>query len=369
MKRIDFEKGIVNHGDWSRLSACMKRAANGESLTLGFLGGSITQGSLASTPETCYAYRVYQWWTEKFPKAKIQYINAGIGGTTSQFGVARVEEDLLRFRPDVIFIEFSVNDDNNPHFRETYEGLVRRAYGPALVLIHNVRYDDMTSAEEMHLQIGRHYDLPCVSMKSTIYPEVAAGRIANREITPDDLHPNDLGHAMVAGVVTHLLDRIYEKALAGEWEPPKNACLPAPLTANQYQCSIRYQNHNSSPILEGFTPDPEPQHHITQTFRRGYTAEKVGDKITFFVEGTGIAVQYRKSVTKPTPIAKVVVDDREEEAMLLDGNFQEDWGDCLYLETVLRHGENRCHKVEIRIVESHENDMVPFYLVSVIGSK
>ena len=39
----------------TRLKNLMKRAANGESLVIGFLGGSITQGSLSSTPKTCYA--------------------------------------------------------------------------------------------------------------------------------------------------------------------------------------------------------------------------------------------------------------------------------------------------------------------------
>lgn len=372
MVNIDFEKGIVNSGNWSRLVACMHRAAAGEPITTAFLGGSITQGSLASTPEKCYAYLVFQWWTEKFPNAKIRYINAGIGGTTSQFGAARVDEDVLRYEPDVVFVEFSVNDDCNVHYQETYEGLVRRIYGsengPALVLIHNVQYDDRSSAEDVHLPIGKHYDLPCVSMRSAIYPEVAAGRLPNREITPDDLHPNNAGHALLAQAVTHLLDKVYCAAMTREPAPVCES-MPDPVTANQYEHSIRYQNHNSSPIAEGFAADPEPQQHITQIFRRGFTAGKVGDKITFFVECTGIAVQYRKSVKKPTPIAKAVVDGNEDAAVLLDGNFQEDWGDCLYIDDVLVHGEDRVHKVEISILEANEDDAVPFYLVSVIGSK
>ena len=83
----------------------------------------------SSTPETCYAYLVYKWWKEKFPQAQIEYINAGIGGTTSQFGVSRVEQHLLQKKPDFILIEFAVNDDNNEFFRETYEGLIRKTYG------------------------------------------------------------------------------------------------------------------------------------------------------------------------------------------------------------------------------------------------
>ena len=361
---IDFEKGMVNRGNWYQIQQVMQRAERGEEITLGFLGGSITQGSLASKQENCYASLVYKWWSERFPKVK--FINAGIGGTTSQFGVARVEEDLLSFHPDLIFVEFSVNDDCNSFFRETYEGLVRRILksGAALMLIHNVRYDNMVSAEDIHLEIGKHYELPCVSMKSTIYPLVASGEIQNRQITPDDLHPNDEGHKLVASVITAYLEKIHQARMDEEPNP-----LPTPLTENQYERSRRHQNHNSNPILEGFVPDPTPQTHITQMFRKGFTAWKKGDRITFFVEGTGVAVQYRKSVRKPTSIARAVVDDCQKTAVLLDGNFQEDWGDCRYIDTVLFHGEKKLHKVEVTVIEDHEDDAVPFYLVSVIGSQ
>lgn len=359
---IDYEKGMVNRGNWHAIASVMERAARGEEITLGFLGGSITQGCLASCQENCYASLVYQWWRAHFPKVKL--INAGIGGTTSQFGVARAEEDLLRHRPDVVFVEFSVNDDATPFFQETYEGLVRRILSdcPAVMLIHNVRYDNMASAEDVHLPIGRHYQLPCVSMRSTIYPLVDSGEVENRQITPDDLHPNDRGHRMVADVINAFLEKILRAEKKDEALPN----LPRPLTENQYEHSVRHQAFNFAPVLEGFQPDERPQEHITQMFRRGFTAWRRGDRITFWVEGTGVAVQYRKSIRKPAPIARVVVDDCDPQ--LLDANFTEDWGDCLYIDTCLFHGERKRHKVEITIVEAHENDAVPFYLVSVIGS-
>lgn len=358
---VPIHNGLVHPGNLSRLKATMNRSAD-EPVTVAFIGGSITQGSLASAEECCYAHRIYRWWQNRFPNSR--YINAGIGGTDSQFGVARVEEDVLRFRPDVVFVEFSVNDENTPHFRETYEGLVRKILrsGAAVVLIHNMFYDSGKSAEEMHLEIGKHYDLPCISMKSAVFSAVKEGRLQRRALTPDDLHPNDRGHALVASVVTGFLDRVSSADI-----PVLPTDLPKPLTANGYEYSFRHQNHNAAPVLEGFLPDPTPQEHITQMFRRGYTARNRGDKITFLVEGTGIAVQYRKSVRQPAPIAKVTVDGVH--SCFLDANFRETWGDCLYLESVLIHGEDKPHRVVIEITESHENDAVPFYLVSVIGSR
>lgn len=361
---IEFEKGIVNRGQWGRIQRVMDRAAAGEDITVGFLGGSITQGSLASTPEKCYAYLTYRWWQEKFPKSHITFINAGIGGTTSQFGAARVGEDLLQYQPDFVLTEFSVNDDNTPHFQETYEGLIRTIAktGCAFMLMNNVCYDTGVNAEEMHLAVARHYGLPSVSMKPTIYAALQRGEMTNRDITPDDLHPNDAGHALVSQVICHLLEKIWaaprEEILDGE--------LPAPITPNRYEGSIRYQNHNSEPVMNGFEKDPTQQNHITECFRRGFTAWHEGDSITFTIDCGCVGVQYRKSVNQPTPIAKITVDGGHE--LLLDGNFKETWGDCLYLDTVAEGLERKPHTVEVRIVEAHENDAVPFYLVSVIGS-
>ena len=52
--------------------------------------------------------------------------------------------------------------------------------------------------------------------------------------------------------------------------------------------------------------------------------------------------------------------------MLLDGNFDEDWGDCLYLESVLHHGKQGRHTVEIRVIPEEYETAEPFYLVSLI---
>lgn len=379
---VNFKDGIAFHGNTERIAKVLKKAESGQPVTLAYLGGSITQGSLSSTPDTCYAAMTTRWWREQYPQTEITYINAGIGGTTSQFGVARVESDVLAYAPDFVVIEFSVNDDNSLFFRETYEGLVRRVYSsktsPAVLLVHNVMYESGTNAQDQHETIGRYYNLPCLSMKTSVYQAVAHGKIAVRDITPDDLHPNDAGHALLAGLITDFLEQIQKESVDTAAEGVAVAAetfaatavtetLPAPITANAYQASVRYQVYNSKPELCGFVADTEEQHHITDIFKRGFIGKKKGDRIRFEIDGTGIAVQYRKSVKHPACVAKVVLDGDEANAMVLDGNFEETWGDCLYITTVARHIEDKKHTVEITVTDGDES-MVPFYLVSVIGS-
>ena len=370
---VNFEDGMVFRGNTERIAKVLKKAEQGKPVTLGFLGGSITQGSLSSTPDTCYAAMTAKWWREQYPQTEFTYVNGGIGGTTSQFGVARVESDVLAYEPDFVVIEFSVNDDNNLFFRETYEGLVRKVYSsktaPAVLLVHNIFYEDGKNAQDQHETIGRYYQIPCVSMKTSVYQAIAHGKIAVREVTPDDLHPNDAGHALLSGLITHFLEKVQKEDVAKITDiVRKQEELPKPITANAYQDSVRYQNYNSAPELSGFVADPEEQNHITDIFKRGFIGKKTGDSIRFEIEGTGIAVQYRKSVKHPACVAKVVLDGEEATAMELNGNFEETWGDCLYITTVAKRLEEKTHTVEITITEGEEG-MVPFYLVSVIGSR
>lgn len=366
---VHADKGWVNRGNLYRMKELMKRAEAGDRMTMAFLGGSITQGSVSSQYTNCYAYLVYDWFVKKFPKTAFTYINAGVGGTTSQFGVARADEDVLLYKPDFTIIEFSVNDDNTDFFKETYEGLVRKIYGskyePAVLLVHNIFYNTGISAEEKHREIGSYYNLPSVSMKTTIYPETVSGAIPVREVTPDDLHPNTQGHALLAEVITDFLEKVY----AQKDEPEEKPVMPIkPVTVNAYEKAKRYQNYNSEPVCNGFEADDTLKKYVNDMFRGGFTASKQGASIKFEVEGTELAVQYRKSVNKPAPIAIAIVDGEEDKGIILDANFQETWGDCLYIETIAKHIEDKKHTVEVKLIETHEDDVVPFYLVSIIAS-
>lgn len=367
---LNYEAAVANRGNQARIKKVFKRAMQGEKLTVGFLGGSITQGSLATKPEFCYAYRVYEWWCRTFPNAEFVYLNAGIGATDSQFGCARADSDLLAYRPDFCIVEFSVNDSSTPHYMETYEGLIRKIYGadwkPAVLLVHNVCYDNGANAQLMHGRVARYYDLPAVSMQSCIYPELVSGRLENRDITPDDLHPNDYGHGLVASVITYFLEKIL-----GDVEHEEEAAVlkAEPMTANAYEHSVRYRNDNSRPVLKGFSADGEAQDRITDIFKKGWTASEKGASIRFEVEGSCIGVQYRKTIQLPAPVAEVILDGDEAHPFILDANFDETWGDKLVLDTVLEHGEDKLHIVEIRLREVHEGDKLPFYLVSVIASR
>ena len=362
-----FNRGIINTGNLTRMNRVMKKAMAGEAVTIGFIGGSITAGAMSSTPQTCYAFLVYSWWKDKFPMSAVNYVNAGVGATTSKFGVARVEEDLLQQNPDIVIVEFSVNDSDNDLFQETFEGLIRKILlyqtEPALLMFNNVFYHTGVNAQRVHNQIGEFYDIPIVSMKESIYTEIEKGNIIASEISPDNLHPNDLGHKIVAGLLINRLDQIFDAAknniIAGSYSVPEKT-----VTANRYFDSIRRSGRNTNPKLKGFTKDEAIKENQWDVFKNGWFGGSKGSSICFEVEGSMISVQYCKYAKHPAPIANVVIDHNEETAIILDANFDETWGDCLFLQDIIVNGVAGKHTVEITIIEAVEDKA--FYLASVI---
>lgn len=90
-------------------------------MKIAFLGGSITQAP---------GYRVQfeKWFKRSYPEVPLSTINAGIGGTGSDLGVARVDEKVLSENPDLVFVEFAVNDAQTDSLQivRSMEGIVRK---------------------------------------------------------------------------------------------------------------------------------------------------------------------------------------------------------------------------------------------------
>ncbi|MDY2628965.1 MAG: SGNH/GDSL hydrolase family protein [Lachnospiraceae bacterium] len=362
----------MNDINRNRIIRCMQAARDGKELTIGFFGGSITQGSLATEHSRAYAYRVFEWWEKTYPQAQLHYVNGGIGGTSSHFGTARVVKDLLMYQPDFVVVDFSVNDDEKDglFFQETYEGVIRQILQwpskPAVVILNNVYYDTGINAQEYHNAVADYYGIPHVSVKDTIYQRILNGEFTREELTPDNLHPNDKGHALVAGEICSCLESFRKIAEEEEQTEEAEDAIPAPFTANAYEHAVLWTIANSNPELEGFRADPREKAGHLDFFKNGWTASKTGDRIRFQVEGSCLAVQYRKTIQKPSPVARVIVDGQVDRAVILDGNFEETWGDCLYLQKILHHGKKGLHTVEIEITEAGEEDQSPFYLLSLI---
>ena len=329
---------VINSGSHTALIKAMDKARRGEDLCVAFIGGSITEGYSSTSHDKCYAKLIHDWWVKTFPDSTISYVNAGIGGTGSDYGAARVGRDVLTHAPDVVFVDFTVNDAANEFYFETYEGLLRQillsAQHPAVVLLHFVQYDSGVSAQQWHLKLGKHYALPCISCVDSIYKKLKDGLIEASLFTQDMLHPNDTGHKMIADMVTEFLSDVAAEP-GGE---AADADIPAPLSPNAWEKAVCLQNKDCEAYLAGFVKDTKEKEYPADHFRGGWSGRKAGDEIVFKLNCSEISVQIRRTVKRPAPVAVAVVDGDEENAVMLDANFDQDWGDCLSVIPVMRHG-------------------------------
>ena len=84
------------------------------------------------------------------------------------------------------------------------------------------------------------------------------------------------------------------------------------------------------------------------------------------MDAANIAVQFRRTIRRPALRAELILDGDRAHPVLLDGNFDEDWGDCLYLTPILHHGARKAHTVEITILPCDAENATAFYLLSLI---
>ena len=205
---------VLNAGNQARLAKLIKKLQGGESVTVAYLGGSITQGSSAGN-ELCYARLTTNWLEEQFPDAKIKYVNAGIGATGSYIGIHRAERDVLAYAPDLVFIDFSVNDtsDRITTNKATYEGLIRKLWqadsAPAIITLAMTQ-ENGTSVQTEHSEIAVKYDIPMISYRNAILDVIDKGYIVWDDISDDNIHPNVQGHAVLTQMITNYLQNVID---------------------------------------------------------------------------------------------------------------------------------------------------------------
>ena len=225
-KEIDFNcadyeniiaASLISAGDTARLRRAVERAKNGKDICIAYIGGSITQGAGAAPVNTeCYAFKSYNMFKEQFGNGNnVHFIKAGVGGTPSELGIIRFERDVLRdytVEPDIIVIEFAVNDEGDETKGIFYESLVRKALKlscePAVILLFSVFANDWNLQERM-IPVGRHYNLPMVSIKNAVtrqfYKKDGEGRVFTKnQFFYDIYHPSNAGHRVMADCLLYL---------------------------------------------------------------------------------------------------------------------------------------------------------------------
>ncbi|MBX2921458.1 MAG: hypothetical protein KF746_04625 [Chitinophagaceae bacterium] len=288
------------------LSNFFRKATRGDSVKVAYLGGSITAQN---------GWRVYSldWFKQRFPKAAFTEINAAIGGTGSDFGVFRLNDQVLKFDPDLVFVEFAVNDRNTPAEKITrsMEGIVRQVWqhNPStdICFIYTLRDNFLDtlqnatlplSAKTMEI-IADKYGVPSINFVFEVADQVKHSKLvftgASKELngikvfSPDGVHPYpETGHH----IYLEVLQRSFEKMIPLKARHTKKRKLPEPI-APDYFAHTQMIGLEKVSLSKGWEILPVKDHADFSGFGRflsrvGEAAP--GETLSFRFKGTTVGI-------------------------------------------------------------------------------
>ena len=223
------------------LENTLYRLQHDKKLTVGYFGGSITEGAGASKREFCWRELSAKWLRETFPDCGIDTIQGAIGGTGSNLGIFRMEKDLLSKNPDLVFIEFTVNDGCGDFFEisANSETLVRQIYAwnpkAEIIYVHTstkalsdrIAEGGEITARTAHSTVMHYYGIPQIDMGEILRTRVIAeGGDWKARYTTDTVHPSDVGYTVYRDAVCAFLG---EHLVGRTADGLTTKALPAPL--------------------------------------------------------------------------------------------------------------------------------------------
>lgn len=263
---VDFESmayremishSLVSTGNNYRLKKVIEKAKAGEDVTIAYIGGSITQGAGGKPINTkCYSYISYQAFCDLFSPCNgenVHYVKAGVGGTPSEFGMVRYERDVCKdgeIKPDLVIIEFAVNDEGDETEGVCFESLVMKVLQaenkPAVLLNFAVFMNDWNLQDRLQ-PIGERYELPMVSVKDAVSPQFEQSNvITKRQYFYDIYHPTNDGHRIMGDCIGYLFEQVDKEEMAKE----DISLDKKPVYGTQFKDIVRFDRKDADAYAE-----------------------------------------------------------------------------------------------------------------------
>ena len=292
----------------------------GGPVTIAYFGGSITEAA-------GYRVKTEQYFKSAYPECSFTAINAGVGGTGASLGAFRLAEEVLAHKPDLVFVEFAVNDAASDSLLvgNSMEGIVRQIKKQNantdicfLYTIHEPMTESYTKGElyrsiRFMEVVADHYKLPSINLGPDIMSAIQEGKLVfhgkkeddpAKVFTYDGTHPTDIGH----DYYTNTIITAFGKLQGGK--PSRS--IPKPLYAGNFEST-----HLISPaMLSGAKQWKRPG---TEPYLKGF--EKAYPEL-IYTTGTQDSVTIRFSGTyigfcdiigpSAAPAVLVTIDGKEE---------------------------------------------------------
>ena len=229
-----------------------------ETLNIAFMGGSLTSGGISYNKlmpnwpisSNTWTNNIITYFVKKYKSTKTVYaLNAALPGTSSDFAAERFDAQVVPFEPDILFIEYAVNDWNFDSYNATAhcEYIIRRCLDldkiPVIIFLYapfpmeddDYRFERYTNGIEAKKGLVEHYGLTGVDawdyvrelykadeteLSFTDWLSNAGKGYYNRvSDTYVDVHPFSTGYALFPMLSSNNSTRISTRSLTGPLLP------------------------------------------------------------------------------------------------------------------------------------------------------
>ena len=306
-------------------------------VNVAYLGGSIT-----AAPG--WRPKSLAWLKSTYPAATFVEINAAIGGTGSDLGVFRLQHDVLAHKPDLLFVEFAVNDGGaDPHrIHQAMEGIVRQTWqadpNTDICFVYTVSEPQLPDLQKGNCQrsaaamdaLADHYGIPSIHFGVEVARLVREGKVifkgdaakgaapanAPMVFSTDGVHPlPETGH------------ELYLQSIVRSWVPIGQASgTPAPHALKEPLVADHWAHAKMIPLrqemMRGDWQKLEPAHGNMKAFfgRMGqlWQAKAPGASLSFAFNGTFASI-YDLLGPDGGAVSVKVDDQPEKKANRIDG--------------------------------------------------
>ena len=185
-----------------------------KTINLVFHGHSVPAGYF-KTPDVrtfeAYPFQVLKELKKLYPYAVINVINTSIGGEHSKNGEKRFTADVLTHKPDVLFIDYVLNDKGLgiDKAKEAWESMIKQALEKNIKVIllspsphQNYNIMDSDTYLDQHTTqiveaLAKKYNIGFVNSYG-LFKKVITSRDSVVNYMSQVNHPNERGHGVIA---------------------------------------------------------------------------------------------------------------------------------------------------------------------------
>lgn len=226
------DETIISQGNNYRLKKLLNKVRKGQEVHIAAIGGSVTEGAGPAKFTDGYAYQFFREFKAKYANNgdNLYFNNAALSGSSSLTGAVRYEKDVINVigrAPDMLIVEFAVNDGGEPLFQRSFEAIVRKALldnpETAVIAVYAAATYGNTSGPKK--QVADYYNLPQINMLEVVNAGIKDNTFTKEQFYSDYVHPTIEGHKLMVDSLMTLIANADKAKADSPFEVPAKSFI------------------------------------------------------------------------------------------------------------------------------------------------